>query len=79
MTNQRHDHVTSTRTDSVSLLLINSNRVLSKALKGRFAYLRRNIVVTTRPFAIILVALESPYKVLEHNVSRLFIKALVRC
>ena len=60
------------------MLLINSSRVLSRALKGRFAYLRQNVAVTTRPFAIILAALESPYKVLEYNVGRLFIKALVR-
>jgi hypothetical protein len=60
------------------LLLINSSRVLSRALKGRPAYLRRNVVVTTRPFAIILAALELLYKALEYNVSRLFIKALVR-
>jgi hypothetical protein len=53
------------------------SRVLSRALKERPAYLRRNIAVTTRPFAIILVALELPYKVLEYNVSRLSIKALV--
>jgi hypothetical protein len=52
-------------------------RALSRALKERPAYLRRNIAVTTRPFVIILVALESPYKDLEYNVSRLSIKALV--
>ena len=53
------------------------SRVLSRALKGRPTYLRRNIAVTTTPFTIILVALELPYKALEHNISRLFIKALV--
>jgi len=39
--------------------------------------LRRNVAVTTRLFAIILVILESPYKALEHNVGQLSIKALV--
>ena len=38
-----------------------------------------NIAVTIRPFVIILAALESPYKALEYNISRLLIKALVYC
>ena len=53
------------------------SRVLSRALKERPAYLRRNIAVTTGPFVIILAALELPYKALEYNISQLFIKALV--
>jgi hypothetical protein len=42
-------------------------------------YKRRNVAVTTSPFAIILTALESPCKALEHSVGRLFIKTLVGC
>jgi hypothetical protein len=42
-------------------------------------YKRRNVAVTTSPFAIILAALESPCKALERSVGRLFIKTLVCC